>query len=59
MTMTVDIEFKYTGLKLGDLGQTLRLEDNLEGQTGRGGILFSPWLRRSVCGNVNECEIVD
>lgn len=38
MTMTVDIDFKCTG----DLGQTLRLEDNLEGQTGRGGIVFSP-----------------
>ena len=37
MTMTVDIEFKCTG----DLGQTLRLEDNLEGQIGRGGIVFS------------------
>ena len=55
MTMTVDIEFKCTG----DLGQTLRLEDNLEGQTGRGGIVFSPWLRRSVCENANECKIMD
>ena len=36
MTMTVEIEFKC----IGGLGQTLRLEENLEGQL-KGRIVFS------------------